>query len=132
MASNSTFLYSYCQPVSKFWGGLDDPNRGYDEIDISLCFQDTVLLSGFSVIFILAALSQMLYYRKSKFRIPLTRSGTVPVLTQQFKAKHILKWLEEKHYLEDSYRVSSVYARYCVAICEILLSAVTISRYPMQ
>ena len=72
MASNSTFLYSYCQPVSRFWGGLDDPSRRYDEIDISLCFQDTVLLSGFSVIFCLTALCQMLYYRKSKFRIPLT------------------------------------------------------------
>ena len=72
MASNSTFLYSYCQPVSRFWGGLENPSRGYDEIDISICFQDTVLLSGFSVIFCLAALCQMLYYRKSKFRIPLT------------------------------------------------------------
>eukprot|EP00800_Vazella_pourtalesii_P021766 TRINITY_DN821_c0_g1_i2.p1 TRINITY_DN821_c0_g1~~TRINITY_DN821_c0_g1_i2.p1 ORF type:complete len:1532 (-),score=331.57 TRINITY_DN821_c0_g1_i2:43-4638(-) len=87
MASNSTFLYSYCQPVSKFWGGLDDPNRGYDEIDISLCFQDTVLLSGFSVIFILAALSQMLYYRKSKFRIPLT---VVNFLKELFIALDIL------------------------------------------
>ena len=87
MASNSTFLYSYCQPVSRFWGGLDNPSRGYDEIDISLCFQDTVLLSGFSIIFCLAALSQMLYYRKSNFRIPLT---LVNFLKELFVALNIL------------------------------------------
>ena len=72
MASNSTFMNSYCQPVSQFWGGLDNQARGYDEIDLSLCFQDTVLLAGVSIIFCMAALSQILYYRKTNFRIPLT------------------------------------------------------------
>ncbi|KAI6652539.1 Multidrug resistance-associated protein 1 [Oopsacas minuta] len=72
MSSNSTFLDSYCQPVSRFWGGLDNPDRGYDEIDLTLCFQDTILLAVISILFCFTALSHVLYYRYSKFRIPLT------------------------------------------------------------
>ena len=72
MASKSDFLCNYCQPVSRFWGPLDDVDRGYDEIDLSLCFQDTVLSAGVCLLFCLAAVLQMLYFRKTKFRIPLT------------------------------------------------------------
>ena len=69
MASNFSLLDSYCQPVSSFWAGLDEPNRGYDEIDFTLCFQDTVFLSATSLIFILSALVHFLYFSQTKFHI---------------------------------------------------------------
>ena len=87
MASNSTFLYSYCQPVSRFWGGLDNPTRGYDEIDLSLCFQDTIFLVGAGLLFCVASLVQILYYRNTKFHIPLTM---VNLLKEVFISADIL------------------------------------------
>ena len=71
MGSNSSFLDSFCEPVSTFWRELDDPTKGYDEIDFTLCFQDTVFLSLPCCLFVLAFLFQILYYRKTSFRIGL-------------------------------------------------------------
>ena len=69
MSLNSTFLSSLCQPVSSFWSEIDDSSRGYDEIDLTLCFQDTVILSGSCIVFILGFLLQVVYHRKTSFRI---------------------------------------------------------------
>ena len=69
MGSNSTFLSPLCEPVSRFWADIDNPSRGYDEIDLTLCFQDTVILSGSCLVFILSFLFQVLYFRKTSFRI---------------------------------------------------------------
>ena len=71
MGSNSTFLDSLCGPVSSFWRDLDDPAKGYDEIDFTLCFQGTIFLSLPCILFVLAFLFQILYYNKTNFRITI-------------------------------------------------------------